>query len=229
MKKYVAVIPARAGSKGIPKKNIKLLAGKPLIQWTVEAALNSKYISEAIVSTDSLEIANISKNLGAVVPFLRPAKLSTDSAATIDVVLHALERYRKFDYIVLLQPTSPLRTATDIDNAIELMVARSSESCVSICPPSNHPYLMYSVDSTGRLTKLIASERSDRRQNLPSIYAVNGAIYVSNINQLYSSRSFILADTVGFEMPVDRSVDIDNNFDFMVAEYLLSTQTKSIT
>src|SRR3989339_1726633 len=142
-KNIIAIIPARAGSKGLPGKNIRLLLGKPLISWTIEHALSSKYIDKVIVSTDDRKIAEISRKCGAAVPFIRPAKLATDKAKGIDVILHAVrwfeKKRNKFDLIMLLQPTSPLRTAGDIEAAIELLFEKKAGAVVSVCETEHHP------------------------------------------------------------------------------------------
>ena len=224
--RIAALIPARAGSKGLPGKNIKPLAGKPLIHWTLDAALASSQISETIVSTDDNGIAELARQAGVMAPFLRPAALSTDTASTVDVVLHALDYLHDYDYLVLLQPTSPLRTTDDIDSAIRLMVSKSVTSCVSLCTASKHPNWMYNIDDRDMLVSVTNSEPNsqetgNRRQDQMPVYVLNGAIYVTEIAGFKNHRTFIRHDTVGYVMPVERSVDIDTSLDFQIAELLI--------
>ena len=221
--KVLGIIPARGGSKGMPKKNIRPLLGKPLIAWTIKQALKSMYLDRVIVSTDDPVIARLSKKHGADVPFMRPAKLATDKVKSIDVVFHALlslpERY---DYVVLLQPTSPLRTADDIDACVKLCVGKRINSCVSVTESDKNPHWMYFLDKKGRMRRLIQTEKQiDRRQDLSKGYALNGAIYVAQVDWLLNNKAFVTDETYAYIMPKERSVDIDNEIDFKIAEFLI--------
>ncbi|MFZ4123967.1 MAG: cytidylyltransferase domain-containing protein, partial [Candidatus Planktophila sp.] len=209
--KVLALIPARGGSKGLPRKNVLEVGGHPLIAWTISAAKKSKYVSDVIVSTDDEEIKSVSLRYGAKVPFLRPVDLSSDTAKSIDVALHALQFFQNeaYDLLVFLQPTSPLRTAQDIDEAIEQMVTKGAASCVSICEVQQSPYLMYTIGADGGLNSILPATGWTRRQDFPAVYALNGAIYVSLCQRLLSARSFFDDATVGHIMPFMRSVDID--------------------
>lgn len=225
----LALVPARGGSKGLPGKNILPLGGKPLIAWTIEAALGSRFISECIVSTDNEEIASVARAAGASVPFLRPANLADDTASSLDVVLHTLEwakgQGKKYDTLLLLQPTSPLRTAEDIDSALDLFSGTNLKSCVSICETEHSPYWAFSLDDAGRLHEILPTpEKSSRRQDLPVTYQANGALYIENLEWLLEKKTFIARETIGFVMPCIRSVDIDSALDMLVAEAILAQQ-----
>lgn len=222
-KKVLAVVPARGGSKGIPNKNIAPLHGKPLINWTIEAAQASQYIDRLILSSDDARICRVAESAGCEVPFVRRKELATDDAKSIDVVLDSLEKVPGFDLIVLLQPTSPLRSTSDIDGCLELLVDRSAHSAVTVAPAQEHPYLIYSMDAGGRLDPFIgaAQQASLRRQDLPGAYSLNGAVYVAEIEWLRKTRSFISGQPAGYVMPKLRSVDIDDQEDLeLAAEYL---------
>jgi len=221
--KVLGIIPARGGSKGIPKKNIRPLLGKPLIAWTIEQALKSKYLDRVIVSTDDPAIAKISRKHGADVPFMRPRKLSTDKASSIDAVFHALNSISgRYDYVVLLQPTSPLRTAGDIDACVKLCAVKRIDACVSVAESDKNPHWMYSLDKKGRMHRLIRTEKQiDRRQDLPEVYALNGAIYVAQVGWLLNNKTFVTDETHAYIMPKERSIDIDDEMDFNLAEFLL--------
>jgi CMP-N-acetylneuraminic acid synthetase len=223
-KKILAIIPARGGSKGIPRKNIKLLSGKPLMTYTIEVALKSKYLDRVIVSTDDKEIAKISKKYGAEV-IKRPKILAIDRAKTIDVIFHLLSVLKKEKYdpdvIVLLQPTSPLRIVKDIDNAIELFLKNKCESIISICESGHSPYWSFKIKS-GYLTPILGRKYfKQRRQGLSKSYIPNGAIYISTPKNLFKYKSFYTNKILPYIMPLERSIDIDNETDFKLAELIL--------
>lgn len=229
-KRIFALIPARGGSKGIPKKNIKPLAGKPLIAYSIEAALGSKYIDKAIVSTDSEEIAHTALHYGADVPFLRPAEYASDQSKTIDAVIHAVKTLREngdgFDVLVLLQPTQPLRTAEDIDASIELYFERGETSLVSVSAVKDHPVLIRSIDANGELIPLLHQSSSVRRQDMPPFYRVNGCIYINAVSEIDESLSFN-DNRQPYIMPACRAVDIDTMDDFCEAERLINKSRSS--
>lgn len=223
-KKILAVIPARGGSKGIPNKNIRMLGGKPLIAHTIDAALNCPYIDYVMVSTDSLSIAEISRENGASVPFMRPTDLANDTAKTIDVLCHVINELgeEKYDILVLLQPTSPLRDSNDISRAIEMFLDANVHSLVSVSLVNEHPLLMRTVDENKCLMPIISFPSSTvRRQDFPSYYRINGAIYINNINELNQSSS-LNDNNTGYIMKPSHSIDIDEEVDFIIAEYYLS-------
>jgi CMP-N,N'-diacetyllegionaminic acid synthase len=221
-KKILAIIPARGGSKGIPKKNIKLLKGKPLIAWTIEEAKKSHFLDKIIVSTDDEEIMNVAKKWGAEVPFLRPSELAQDDTPGIAPVLHALEYFSDYEYVVVLQPTSPLRLVEDIDKAIELCEKSESDFCVSVTESKVIPDWLFLVNETGKLSPVFNDrEIPYQRQKADKIYALNGAVYVGNKEALTKKRSFLTPETIPYIMPNERSVDIDNIEDFYYCEYLM--------
>ena len=218
----LGVIPARGGSKGIFRKNIKYFCEKPLIAWTIEAALQSNCIDRLIVSTDDEEIASIAVGLGAEVPFLRPESLATDATPGIIPALHALEKLPDYEWLMLLQPTSPFRSHQDIDLIWEFCFAQQAASVVSICEVQKHPYWMYQMDDDQRLTSFISDAPVvTRRQDFSPVYAVNGALYLAKSEWLSSRKSFITDETLGYVMPPERSVDLDNELDWHWGEFLM--------
>ena len=223
--RVLAIIPARGGSKGIPRKNIKALAGKPLIAWTIEAALRAQGIETVIVSTEDDEIASVAKQLGAEVPFRRPLALAQDDTPGISPVLHAIEQLPDYDWVMLLQPTSPLRSVHDIQNIIKLCNDEGAPSSVSITQVSKHPFWMYQKNDQGRLQRLIPDRPEiTSRQELPSVYVLNGALYFARIDWLINNRGFISPETLGYVMPNERSVDLDTALDWQWIEWLIENQ-----
>lgn len=221
-KRILAFIPARGGSKGIPHKNITPLAGKPLIQYTIDAAKQSRYIDYVLVSTDDEEIAAVARRCGAEVPFLRPPELAADTAKTIDAVLHAIETLREagetFDSLVLLQPTSPLRTAEDIDGAVETFYESNRQPVVSVSEVSDHPILIRTIED-GRLKPLLQTSSTVRRQDMPPFYRVNGSIYVNPIEEISQTTSFN-DNPIPFIVPKSHAIDIDEPIDLKIAEWI---------
>ncbi|MDT3698276.1 MAG: acylneuraminate cytidylyltransferase family protein [Thermincola sp.] len=215
-KKVLGIIPARGGSKGIPRKNIKLLAGKPLIAWTIEEAKKSQYLDRFILSSEDAEIITTAKSWGCEAPFVRPAELARDDTPGIDPVMHALFQIGEhFDYVVLLQPTSPLRTVEDIDGCICFCVQEGAPACVSVSLTDKHPYWMHILDKRHRLHPLFPTAQSiQRRQDLPPVYIENGAVYVAQKDFLLNTKSFTGGDTLAYVMLPERSWDIDNESDF---------------
>ena len=226
MSDVLAVITARGGSKGVPRKNVRPLGGVPLIAWTVHAALEARCVARVIVSTDDTEIAEAARSAGAEVPFMRPVELASDTATSVEVMLHALEAVPDFDRAVLLQPTSPFRTAIDLDAGFALwQCAPGAGSCVSVCEAAESPWLMYGRDTDGALVQLLPEPpRGLRRQDLPKALVLNGAFYFVDVARFRRERRFLFADSLGFEMPVERSLDIDTSFDFDIATFLMERQ-----
>jgi CMP-N-acetylneuraminic acid synthetase len=222
--KTLALIPARGGSKGIPHKNIRQFAGKPLIAWTIEAALACPHIDDVVVTTDDVEIAEISRLWGARVPFMRPPELAQDSSPSIDVVMHALNQLPGYDAVVLLQPTSPLRTVDDLNGLLVFARDQQAHAVVSIAEPAASPYWMYQLTSNRELKKLIETPDITRRQNLPAVYALNGALYFANIEWLKQTQSFLTDETKGYVMTRENSLDIDTPLDWEFAELVMSRQ-----
>jgi CMP-N,N'-diacetyllegionaminic acid synthase len=216
----LALIPARGGSKGIPRKNIRNLCGKPLIAWSIEVAQESDLVDKIVVSTDDEEIAEIALSYGAEVPFLRPSELAQDETPGIDPVLHALDKLPQFDMILILQPTSPLRNVSDIEGILKMCQERLAPAAVSICESSKHPNWMFYRGEDGTLSPF-ENILATRRQELPKIYSVNGALYLAKTSWLKENKSFFSTDTLGYTMPSDRSGDIDSPFDWEVVEFLM--------
>tara|TARA_B100000212_G_scaffold338083_1_gene314025 strand:- start:701 stop:1375 length:675 start_codon:yes stop_codon:yes gene_type:complete len=218
----LAIIPARGGSKGIPKKNIKNFGGKPLIQWTIEAALESQFIDKIIVSTENKEIADYSKTLGIDVPFLRDENLALDNSLIIDVILNILNKLDNFSEMILLQPTSPLRNRYDIDQAIKFKNKNKVESLVSISKPFNHPNHFYKLNSDYKVSPLMENNKLNNRQDYEEFFVINGAIYISSKQSIINNKSLINKNTLGYIMPKERSIDIDELLDWEIAEMLLN-------
>lgn len=219
----LAVIAARGGSRGLPRKNVLPFRGRPLMGWTIAAAQASRRIDRLILSSDDPEIIALAESLGCAAPFRRAPELSGDAATSIDVVLDALDRVPGHDVVVLLQPTSPLRTAADIDGALERMFAAGAASCVSVREAPSHPWLAFSQDVDGRLEPFssVPEGASLRRQDLPPASVLNGAVYAADAAWLQRERTFIKpGETVAWDMPADRSADIDTLEDFRAAERL---------
>jgi len=227
MSETIGLITARGGSKSIPQKNIKMLAGKPLIAWTIEVALQCKYLSRIIVSTDDEKIAEVARQWGAEVPFIRPAELARDDSSSISAVLHAihwLEEKEGFcpEYIMQLQPTSPFRTAEDISRAIELAKDRHAVAVVSVCEAERHPYLCKRILDDGTLADFMKTDINYlRRQDFPPAYALNGAIYLNQRGALLRDQTDLPEGTVAYVMPQERSIDIDTPWDWHLAELIL--------
>ena len=219
----IAVIPARSGSKGLKDKNIMLLNGKPLIAYTIESAISSNMFDEIYVSTDSEHYAEISLSCGASVPFMRPQELASDTASSWEVVIDAIKQYRmtgkNFETASLLQPTSPLRLSQDICDAYEKLIQNEANAVVSVCETDHSPLWSNTLPEDGLMTKFIRREISQHpRQKLPKYYRINGAIYIVKTDYLLESSSNIFENMCyAFVMPKDRSVDIDDEIDFIIA------------
>ena len=228
-KSVIAIIPARGGSKGLPGKNIKSLCGKPLIAWSIEAGLGSQYIDEVMVTTDSDDIANVARQFGASVPFIRPDELANDSASSMDVIRHTLNFYdnkldKKFDYTVLLEPTSPLRVTDDIDKAIVNLLENSqAKAIVGVCKTeSQNPAFLVKKNVNNFL---VGYENSDmkilRRQDINEVFFFEGSVYVSDTATLLKKNTFYHENTLGFEFPKWQSLEIDDLEDFIMVEALM--------
>jgi CMP-N,N'-diacetyllegionaminic acid synthase len=224
MMKNIAIIPARSGSKGLPDKNIKELAGKPLIAHSIEAALKSECFNEVMVSTDSEKYADIARAYGAKVPFLRSTVNASDISSSWDVVSEVLNKYEEvgleFDTFCLLQPTSPLRTADDIRQAYRLYDDRASFAVVSVCPVEHSPLWTGKLGNDCDLNGFISPDKIGRRQDAGKYFRLNGAIYIADINRFKQDRFFYQKGSYAYIMPNDRSVDIDTELDFEFADFL---------
>lgn len=224
--KILAIIPARGGSKGVPRKNIRDLAGKPLIAWTIEEAKKSRYIDQLILSSEDDEIIEVAKQYGCEVSFKRPLELAQDDTPGIEPVLHAIEQCPGYDYVVLLQPTSPLRTVEDIDGCIEKLLNSDADFCVSVTEPEKSPYWMYTLEGERMVPLLPQEELVTRRQDLPKVYALNGAVYVGNIMEIIETKNFLTKSTLGYVMSKENSIDIDTEIDFKLCNLITSVALK---
>jgi len=223
--KIIAIIPARSGSKGLPDKNIKLLNGKPLLAWTIEAAKNSGLFDEIMVSTDSEKYAEIAMSYGASVPFLRSAENSNDTAGSWDVVREVLQAYkddgREFDALCLLQPTSPLRTSDDIHNASDILRRDGIKAVVSVCECEHSPLWTNTLPGNQSMADFITEASMQQRQRHETYYRLNGAIYFWETESFLRGDKLYSEGTQAYVMATENSVDIDNKVDFMLAEAII--------
>ncbi len=221
-KTFLAIITARGGSKRLPRKNVLDLCGKPLIAYSIEAGLKSKYISKVVVSSDDEEILQISQNFGANI-IKRPKELASDTATTFDAIKHTIDSLEKFDYIVLLQPTSPLRSEKHINEAIELLEEKNADAIVSVCEMEHSPLWSNTLPQDGSMKNFLKDEVINKRgQDLEKYYRLNGAIYICQIKKLLESKSFFLRENIfAYIMDKKYSIDIDEEIDFLRAkEYI---------
>lgn len=227
-KKFLGIIPARGGSKGLPKKNIMPLCDKPLIGWTIESALKSRYLDTVMVTTDCEEIAEVSRGFGAVTPFLRPPELATDVASSIDVVKHAVRFYEhklgeKFDYIVLLEPTSPLREAGDIDAMIEKAVSLGFEvdAVVSMGEAHEHPSIMKRISDGGIAQFCQNLQMTSRRQDNQPAYFPYGVAYIVKTRVVFDEETFYPDRTTYYLLKRYQCYEIDDIYDFLAVENIM--------
>ena len=226
-KRLLALIPARSGSKRLPHKNSLMFGGKPLIAWSIDAGIHSKYVDRVVVSTDCNVIASIARQYGADTPFMRPEILSTDTASTFDVVHHAIEMLEEeedfYDYILLLQPTSPLRNNKHIDEAVELLISKSAYGIIGVTEMEHPVEWINTLPSDASMEDFIPTEhREIRSQDFPMRYRLNGAIYLSRIKNVLSEGSlFLNKKCYAYIMPRLVSLDIDSDLDFKLAESML--------
>lgn len=227
---FLAIIPARRGSKRLPNKNIKPLCGKPLLAWSIESALDSLYIDEVVVSTDSKEYAQIARKYGANVPFLRPKNLSQDTTSTFEVLRHCIEFYKneldkEFDYVVLLQPTSPLRKTWHINESCKKIINTYATSLVSVCKCEHSPLWCNTLPEDGNMDNFLSPQVIGKRsQDLPCYYRLNGAIFIAQATALLESQSFFTPHTIAYKMSNQFSSDIDSKLDFDITEFLLACE-----
>lgn len=228
----IAIIPARSGSKGLPNKNIKLLHGKPLLAYTIEAAIQSGCFAEIMVSTDSEKYAEIAREYGACVPFLRSKKTSSDTASSWDMVEEVLDNYKAlnkvFESFCLLQPTSPLRRGDDIKNAYDLFVCKKAFAVVSVCEADHSPTLFGKLTEDGNLSDFSICNVPKRRQDDGVYYRINGAIYIASLPKFIQDRNLYQKKSYAYVMPSERSVDIDTDLDFRFVEFLLQKGDENV-
>lgn len=224
-KGHLAIIPARSGSKGIPDKNIRMLGGIPLVAWSIKTAVASKLFSRIVVSTDSEEYASVAIDFGAEIPWLRDKTLSQDDTPTVDVIIDILERFENegetYQSITLLQPTSPLRTAADILMAYRLLIEKKGNSIVSVTSCDHPPQWCNILPEDHSLENFISPEAMVPRQHLPVHYRINGAVYMAYTNPFREYRTFLCPGSYAMVMPLERSVDIDNLTDLLLAETIV--------
>ena len=223
-RKILGVIIARGQSKGLPRKNILDLGGKPVIAWSIESARDSRHLDRTVFSTEDKEIADIARRHGGDVPFLRPADLASDESLVEEAVIHAVDALEEtYEFAVLLQASSPLRTGADIDACIEHCVRRKASACAAVTIPGDTPYKMYTMDDGERLIPAIDQKcKIQRRQDLPVVYKPNGCVFVAEIDWLRRSGLFLNSNTIGYLMPADRSIDIDTIRDLQLARLIVN-------
>ena len=224
-KKLLAIVVARKGSKRIKNKNLIKFCNKPLIEWTFSAAKKSKYIDNIFISTDDKKIIKIAHKNNIDVPFVRPSSLSTDKSFVNDVIIHSLKWFdqqyeSKFDYIILLQPTSPLRDEKDIDKAIEIIVKNKSDTLISVAENNFPLQWIINLKKNQNYYKFDKNINSQRKQDITNTYFLNGAIFISKIKFFKTNKSFYSTKTHIFKMPYDKSIDIDTHDDLLLAEFI---------
>lgn len=226
-KSFLAIIPARGGSKRLPRKNILDLCGKPLIAYTIEAGLKSRYIDKVLVTSDDNEILAISEKFGSET-IKRPDELAIDIATTFDAIKHTIDNTEQYDYIVLLQPTSPLRDSKHIDEAIELLEIKNADAVVSVCEMDHSPLWSNTLDASLSMKNFLTDEILNKRsQDLEKYYRLNGAIYICKTDKLIEEKSFMLKDNIfAYVMNKQSSVDIDEEIDFKMAEAIKNKRVR---
>ena len=235
-KSYIAIIPARGGSKRLPKKNVLDLGAKPLIAWTIEAALGCPFLDEVMVTTDDGEIAEIAKRYGANVPFMRPDALANDTATSFDAIKHAIDYYqfelrKRFDFVVLLQPTSPLRNSQNISGAIELQAKKNADAIISVCEVGHSPLWMNTLPADQSMAGFIRDEvKNKRSQDLEKFYRLNGAIYIVSVDVLLAEQTLLPEqNSYAYPMSAECSVDIDTKSDLQLAACILQSEIKEMS
>lgn len=221
-KTFLAIIPARGGSKRLPRKNILDLNGKPLIAWSIEAGITSKYIDKVIVTSDDDEILHIAKQYGSDT-LKRPAKLASDTATSFDALKHTIDTLERYDNVILLQPTSPLRTFLHIDQAIELLESKKADAVISVCEMEHSPIWSNTLPDDGSMNGFLKDEAKNiRSQDLETYYRINGAIYICKTERLLEEKSFFIKDNIlAYLMDRKNSIDIDEEIDFKIAEVFM--------
>ena len=227
-KTFLAIIPARGGSKRLPRKNVLDLNGKPLIAYSIEAGLNSSYIDKVVVTSDDDEILTISKKYGAEI-IIRPDDLANDMATTVDTVEHVLESVDLYEYLVLLQPTSPLRTNEHIDEAIQLLEQKNADAIIGVCETDHSPLWVNTLPNSKSMDNFLSHEIIGKRsQDLDKHYRINGAIYICKTDKFIQEKTLFINNNYAYEMKRSASVDIDNRIDFILASLLLNEALFSV-
>ena len=231
--KILTLVTARSGSKRIPGKNLKKLGGKPLINWTIDACKKSKYINEIIISSDDLKLLNLCKKQGCIVPFVRPKKLSTNNSSSFEVVKHAIENLNKeYEWLLLLQPTSPYRTSLDIDKSIQKGLSTNCNSLISLAETDKSHLMHLQINKKDEIKTILDLPlhklNNINSQKMPRTYIINGAIYFLKIKFLLKNKVFFDSNSSYYIMPKERSIDIDSNYDWLIAEALNSIKNRKI-
>ena len=226
--KILAIIPARSGSKGLKDKNIKMMNGKPLIAYTIEVAKKSKIFEDIIISTDSEKYAEIAKKYGGSVPYLRDKKLANDNAKSSDVILDILNKVeKKYDSFIMLQPTSPLRTEKNIIEAYKMYLGKKANSVVSVCEMEHSPLWANILNEERRMDSFLKGiDVNGNRQELEIYYRINGALYIANVEYFKRYQDFYHKDSYAYIMKKENSIDIDDELDFKIAEYLIKNNRR---
>jgi CMP-N,N'-diacetyllegionaminic acid synthase len=233
-KKILAVVPARGGSKGLPKKNIRPLLGKPLIAWSIEQAQASKYIDKVVVSTDDKEISEVAVTYGADVPFMRPDELAQDGTLSIDVILHCINYFEsvkdKYDIIVMVEPTSPLRETEDLDKAIEMLVDdKKAESIVGLCKvEAVHPAFLVKLEDNLLRPYINKDFKVLRRQEIDDLYFFEGSLYISYSESLKKRKSFYHDNCLAYVVPRWKSYELDDISDLVIMEAIIKARIDNI-
>lgn len=223
-KTFLVIIPARGGSKRLPRKNVLNLCGKPLIAYSIESALKSKYVNKVVVSSDDDEILDISKKFGADT-IKRPIDLASDTATTFDAIEHTVNNIEKYDYVVLLQPTSPCRNEKHIDEAINLLYSKDADAVISVCEMEHSPLWSNVLPENGNMKNFLKNEVLNKRsQDLEKYYRLNGAIYICKTEKLLENKGFFLKDNIfAYKMSRESSIDIDEEIDFIIAKTIMKS------
>lgn len=226
----LAVVIARGGSKGIPRKNVRPAAGRPLVAWTIEAARQSQYIDRLVLSSEDAEIIAVAKQWGCDVPFVRSADLATDDVSGVATVIDAITRLEHHDWVIMLQPTSPFRNGADIDGCIRQCIDRGANACVSVTETEKPPHWMFSINAANTLVPVIREIVSVQdlpmyRQSFPKSFVLNGAVYVARTNWLLETRTFVTSETQAYVMPKERSMDVDTELDWQFMEMLMNRKS----
>ena len=226
-KKYIAIIPARGGSKRLPKKNILKLAGKELITWTIKAALECKNISKTLITSDDQDILDISSFYNVEL-IKRPSFLAQDTSSSIDAIIHALEDYKDYEYTILLQPTSPLRSSKNIKEAIKLLEEKNADAIVSVSLCEHSPLWTNTLDENRSFDNFLdKSLENVRSQDLNEYFRLNGAIYICKTKKLLEEKNFYLKENIyAYVMKKEESIDIDDEYDFIIAQSLMEFKNK---
>lgn len=233
--KVLAIVLARGGSKGLPGKNLRLLEGRPLVAWPISVALGAPSVDRVVISTDDVAIAEAARNAGADVPFMRPAYLAHDTASSMDAILHALDTLasqgQEYEYVILLEPTSPLTEASDVEAALSLLRAAgdAADAIVGICRVgATHPEYDVRRDSKGLISPYAVENFKSlrRRQDIEDLYFLEGSLYISRVEAFRRFRTFYHERTLGYEVPRWKSLEVDDIFDFIMIEAVVQQREK---